>query len=97
MAFDLEEAKAHLKEHGWARVPSVLTKEEAAQALDRLWKAKEAAEARGEETYLSFLDPNPSNVRVFYLMELDKIFRDMISRKRLGHTSVRDGPSTPLT
>ncbi|KAG6355435.1 hypothetical protein INS49_003397 [Diaporthe citri] len=73
------EAKAHLKEHGWARIPSVLSKEEAADALDRLWKAKAAVEAEGEETYLEFLDPNPSNVRVFYLMAVDKIFRDLIS------------------
>lgn len=72
-------AKAHLQEHGWARVPSVLSKEEAANALDRLWKAKAAVEAEGEETYLEFLDPNPSNVRVFYLMAVDKIFRDLIS------------------
>ncbi|KAI8286495.1 Dioxygenase [Colletotrichum sp. SAR11_57] len=79
MTFNLEEAKAHLKEHGWVRVPSILTTEEAAAVFDRLWKGKAAAEARGEDTYLSFLDPNPSNVRVFYLMELDKIFRDLIS------------------
>ncbi|KAK7720289.1 hypothetical protein SLS63_009961 [Diaporthe eres] len=73
------EAKAHLKEHGWARIPSVLSKEDAADALDRLWKAKAAVEAEGEETFLQFLDPNPSNVRVFYLMAVDKIFRDLIS------------------
>ncbi|KAH7024878.1 phytanoyl-CoA dioxygenase family protein [Microdochium trichocladiopsis] len=79
MAFDLEAAKAHLREYGWAKVPSVLTKDEAAAALEKLWEAKRKAEARGEDTYLSFLDPNPSNVRVFYLMELDKVFRDLIS------------------
>lgn len=72
-------AKAHLKEHGWVRIPSVLTRQEAAHALDRLWKAKAAVEAEGEETYLQFLDPNPSNVRVFYLMAVDEIFRDLIA------------------
>lgn len=79
MASDLNAAKAHLREHGWARVLAVLTKDEAASALDKLWEAKRKAEARGEDTYLSFLDPNPSNVRVFYLMELDQVFRDLIS------------------
>ncbi|KAL1851064.1 hypothetical protein Daus18300_012673 [Diaporthe australafricana] len=79
MPSDQGEAKAHLQEHGWARIPSVLSKEEAASALDRLWKAKAAVEAEGEETYLEFLDPSPSNVRVFYLMAVDKIFRDLIS------------------
>lgn len=61
---------------------SVLSKEEAAHALDRLWQAKATVEAEGEETYLSFLDPNPSNIRVFYLMAVDKLFRDLISHPR---------------
>lgn len=61
------------------RIPSVLSKEEAADALHRLWKAKAAVEAEGEETYLQFLDPNASNVRIFYLMAVDKLFRDLIS------------------
>lgn len=72
-------AKSHLKEHGWVRIPSVLSRDEASRALDRLWEAKAAVEAEGEETYLPFLDPNPSNVRVFYLMAVDKVFRDLIS------------------
>ena len=61
------------------RIPSVLSKEEAANVLERLWQAKKKAESQGEDTYLPFLDPNESNVRIFYLMELDKIFRDLIS------------------
>lgn len=73
-----DDAKAHLKEHGWCRIPSLISTEEAAAVLDRLWKAKDAAEKRGEDTHLPFLDPNSNNVRVFYLMELDKIFRDLI-------------------
>lgn len=72
-------AKAHLKEHGWVRVPCVLSKEEADHTLDRLWKAKAAVEAEGEDTYLQFLDPNPSNIRIFYLIAIDRIFRDLIS------------------
>lgn len=74
-----DDAKAHLKEHGWCRIPSVLGTDEAAAVLDRLWKAKAETEKRGEDTHLPFLDPNSSNVRVFYLMELDKIFRDLIA------------------
>lgn len=60
-------------------IPDILTPEQADEVTDRLWKAKEAGEKRGDLTYLNFLDPNASNVRVFYLMELDKIFRDLIS------------------
>ncbi|KAJ4389451.1 hypothetical protein N0V93_006919 [Gnomoniopsis smithogilvyi] len=78
----LSDAKAHLKEHGWVRIPSVLSNEEAENALDRLWKAKAAVEAEGEQTHLDFLDPNPSNVRVFYLMAVDKIFRELISHPK---------------
>jgi len=79
MTTNIEEAKAHLQEHGWVKIPSVLTKEEAAHTLDRLWKAKEISEASGEETFQPILDPNASNVRVFYLPELDKLFRDMLT------------------
>ncbi|ROV98690.1 hypothetical protein VMCG_06717 [Cytospora schulzeri] len=72
------EAKTHLKEQGCVRIPSVLSKNEGTHALDRLWKAKAAVEAESEDTYLQFLDPNPSNVRIFYLMAIVKIFRDSI-------------------
>lgn len=34
------DAKAHPKEYGWVRIPSVISKDEAYHALDRLWKAK---------------------------------------------------------
>jgi hypothetical protein len=70
--------RAHFKEHGWVRIPSLLSKDQADEILTKLWKVKELAEARGDETHLSFLDPNPSNVRIFYLLELDKVFRDLI-------------------
>lgn len=79
MTASMEEAKAHLKEHGWVKIPSVLTKDDAAHALDRLWKAKETSEASGEETFQPILDPDASNVRVFYLRELDPFFRDMLT------------------
>lgn len=79
MAANLDEAKSHLKEHGWARLSSVLSKEEASRTLDHLWKAREVAEARGDPTYMPFLDPNSSNVRVFQLLELGQVFRNLIS------------------
>lgn len=76
---DLEAAKEHLAREGWVRVPGVLSKEQAASTLDRLWQAKAKAESSGTSTYLPHLDPNESNVRVFHLLELDAIFRDMIA------------------
>jgi fumagillin biosynthesis dioxygenase len=72
-------ARKHLQDEGWVVIPDILTPEEADHVNERLWKAKEAADNRGDLTYIPFLDPNASNVRVFYLMELDKVFRDLIS------------------
>jgi fumagillin biosynthesis dioxygenase len=73
------DAKAHLHEHGWVRIPGVISKEDAAAALDKLWQAKEKYEKDGMPAHLSFLDPNASNVRVFYLMAYEEIFRDLIA------------------
>ncbi|KAJ9636125.1 hypothetical protein H2204_005397 [Knufia peltigerae] len=71
-------AKQHLREEGWCIIPEVLTKEQTQEVLACLWKAKEASERQGDPTRLDFLDPNASNVRVFYLMQLDKVFRELI-------------------
>ena len=76
--FEGTAAKQHLKEEGWCIIPDVLTQEETAHALSRLWEAKTASEKQGDPTRLEFLDPNPSNIRVFYLMQLDKIFIELI-------------------
>ncbi|KAI1613097.1 hypothetical protein EDD37DRAFT_333204 [Exophiala viscosa] len=77
-SLDTTAARTHLREEGWCVVPDILTSEETAQVLERLWKAKEASEKQGDPTRLDFLDPNASNVRVFYLMQLDEIFLDLI-------------------
>jgi hypothetical protein len=74
----MEDAKAHLKEHGWIKIPLVLPKEEAQDALDRLWRAKAAFEASGEATFQPILDPNRANVRIFYLPEVDAYWREML-------------------
>ena len=76
---DLASARKHFQEEGWAIVRDVLSSEEVSVVVDRLWKAKEAGEKRGDNTFMPILDPNASNVRVFYLLELDKIFRDLIN------------------
>jgi ectoine hydroxylase-related dioxygenase (phytanoyl-CoA dioxygenase family) len=74
----LAEAKAQLRSEGWCVVPDVLDAERAAAALDRLWRAEAESRRRGVATFMPILDPNPSNVRVFYLMALDAIFRELI-------------------
>lgn len=85
----VEATRDHLKREGWAIVPNVLTESEASNVLKRLWAAKEAGTARGDETHLPHLDPNESNVRVFYLLELDEIFRELIAHP-LAITLVKD-------
>ncbi|OQV06490.1 hypothetical protein CLAIMM_11047 [Cladophialophora immunda] len=76
--FDTTSAKQHLKDEGWCVIPDILNKEETQNVLSRLWKAKEASEKQGDPTRLEFLDPNANNIRVFYLMQLDKIFLELI-------------------
>jgi hypothetical protein len=75
---DLAAARAKLGEDGWCVVPHVLSKGEAAAALARLWDAEAASRRNGMPTFLPMLDPNEANVRVFYLMALDPLFRDLI-------------------
>lgn len=74
----VEAAKAHLKEEGWCVIPNVISEERTKEVLDRLWAARDASEKQGDPTRLAHLDPNESNIRVFYLMQLDPIFRELI-------------------
>ncbi|KAI1130045.1 phytanoyl-CoA dioxygenase family protein [Nemania abortiva] len=79
MHVNMEQAKAHLKEHGWVTIPNAISKEVASKALGKLWEASAESQARGEPSHVPYLDPNAHNVRVFNLMEGDKIFRDLVS------------------
>ncbi|GGC82845.1 hypothetical protein GCM10010994_45940 [Chelatococcus reniformis] len=85
----LQAATAQLHEEGWCVVPDVLSREEAAGVLERLWAAAEAFRRRGRETHLAQLDPNAANVRVFDLLDLDPVFRGLI-RKPLALDLVRE-------
>ncbi|KAI5357137.1 putative phytanoyl-CoA dioxygenase [Septoria linicola] len=73
----LDQAQEHMKREGWCVVPDVLTPQETKEVLDELWSVAAQANKRGEDTFLPFLDPNESNVRVFYLLE-HAIFRKLI-------------------
>lgn len=74
----LASAKQQLREDGWCVVPDLLDADRAHEALDRLWAAAEEVRRRGVPTFMPVLDPNASNVRVFYLLALDALFRDLI-------------------
>lgn len=70
----------HLVENGWCIVPNVLTGGEAGAVLERLWAAAEEYSRRGHATHIPYLDPNAANVRVFDLLDIDPVFRDLIRR-----------------
>jgi ectoine hydroxylase-related dioxygenase (phytanoyl-CoA dioxygenase family) len=71
-------ARTQLSSDGWCVLPGVLGPDRCRHALARLWAAAEESERRGMATFMPVLDPNASNVRVFYLMELDAVFRELI-------------------
>lgn len=75
---DLVRAKDQLRKEGWCVVPDVLDPQRSRAVLDRLWAAAQESERRGVSTFMPVLDPNPSNVRVFFLLELDPVFRELI-------------------
>jgi ectoine hydroxylase-related dioxygenase (phytanoyl-CoA dioxygenase family) len=77
-ARDLGAAKRQLHDEGWCVIPDVIDPDTTRDALARLHAAARASEAQGVATFMPVLDPNASNVRVFYLLEHDAIFRDLI-------------------
>ena len=58
--------------------PGVLSAAETGRVRERLWAAAEESERLGVPTRRIGLDPNEHNVRVFYLLERDAIFRELI-------------------
>ena len=74
----MDDTRAQLRDEGWCVIPGVLDPDAAAEALARLWAAADESKRRGLPTFLPMLDPNVSNVRVFYLLELDPLFRELI-------------------
>jgi ectoine hydroxylase-related dioxygenase (phytanoyl-CoA dioxygenase family) len=64
--------------HGTVIVPDVLSPTEVRHALDRLWAAATESERRGVSTRAEALDPNAANVRIWNLLDLDPVFRELI-------------------
>lgn len=73
------EVARQLAETGWCCLPGVLTPARAAEVRQRLVNAAVESEARGVTTTYIGLDPNAQNVRVFNLLDLDRIFLDLIA------------------
>lgn len=75
---NLADAVGCLARDGWCVIPDVIDPDLTQTALARLWEGAAASERRGLSTYMPVLDPNASNVRVFFLLEQDALFRDLI-------------------
>jgi ectoine hydroxylase-related dioxygenase (phytanoyl-CoA dioxygenase family) len=82
LASELSTAKAKLREDGWCVLRDVLPPSQTSDALERLWKAAEESRRRGVDTYMPVLDPNASNIRVFNLIDIDLVFRELIRHPR---------------
>ncbi len=74
----LDRALDRLVTSGTAVVEDVIPAAEAAVALARLWDAAAESERRGVSTRAEALDPNPANVRVWNLLDLDPVFVELI-------------------
>ncbi|KAL4941888.1 hypothetical protein BDV06DRAFT_172901 [Aspergillus oleicola] len=74
----LTTAKTSLDETGYAIIPDILSPESVEAVYSYLWTAASTHQSRGGSLHLPALDPNASNIRVFYLMELDPLFRSLI-------------------
>ncbi|WP_439815491.1 phytanoyl-CoA dioxygenase family protein [Zavarzinia sp. CC-PAN008] len=72
------DAKAQLAEQGYCIFPGVLDAATTDQVRAKLWAAAEESERRGAATRNVGLDPNRHNVRVFNLLDLDPVFRELI-------------------
>lgn len=73
---------AQLREQGWCVVPGVLSAAAARSVRQRLGEAAERSRERGMPTFMPVLDPNDRNVRVFNLLDLDPVFRELIVHPR---------------
>ena len=74
----LEAAKLQLQTEGWCVIENVIGADQTTLALSRLWAAADESRKQGIDTFIPILDPNESNVRIFYLLERDALFRDLI-------------------
>ena len=59
-------------------VPDVLSDAETTRVRAALLDAASESERRGVPTFMPVLDPNAANVRVFNLLDMDPVFRELI-------------------
>lgn len=75
----LDDALRTLRADGVVVVPDMLDATRTAAARAALLEAAAESERRGIPTFMPVLDPNDRNVRVFNLLDLHAIFRELIA------------------
>jgi len=70
--------KAQLDNFGYCILEGVLDQSRTTMARETLARAATESERRGSKTFKPHLDPNPSNVRVYNLLDLDPLFVELI-------------------
>jgi ectoine hydroxylase-related dioxygenase (phytanoyl-CoA dioxygenase family) len=75
---EIARALEELRARGVAVIEGVLSAREAAAARAALVAAAKESERRGAATFMPELDPNDANVRVFNLLDLHAVFRELI-------------------
>jgi ectoine hydroxylase-related dioxygenase (phytanoyl-CoA dioxygenase family) len=73
-----EELKAKLARDGWCIIPDVIPRDQAADAVSRLWTIARTNAEEGYSCHLPGLDPNPSMVRVLTPLQSDGLFRNLV-------------------
>lgn len=74
-----DDEKMALQENGFCILPDVLDAPALGHARESLTLAAAESRRRSMPTYISDLDPNDANVRVFNLLDLDPLFAKLIA------------------
>lgn len=74
----LDQAVQQLACDGYCIIPDVLSDTEVCKSLATLHQAVEEMRAQNQATFMPDLDPNSSSIRVFHLLALNPLFRDLI-------------------
>ena len=74
-----DDEKIALQENGFCILPDVLDAPALGHARESLTLAAAESRRRSMPTYISDLDPNDANVRVFNLLDLDPLFAKLIA------------------
>ena len=74
----MESHQQRIADDGYCVMENVLSPDETARVRHHLVEAAAESERRGIPTRIETLDPNENNIRVFNLLDLHPVFRELI-------------------